>query len=157
MGPGPGMMPGWGGGPGPGMMPGWGMMQGWGGGMPGPGMMQGRGGFAPVDQNQDGLVTGEEAAAHAEGVFRLLDLDDDGRLTFDEFLLSRAGFGGGYNQAMQDSAQARKKARFDPMDANGDGVVTQQEFLIAARTHFEEADVDGNGVTPWEYRYRQWN
>ncbi len=153
-----GGMPGWGGGmPGPGMMHGWGGTPGWGGGFgPGP-MMPGRGGFAQVDRDQNGTVTAEEAADHAEAVFSALDLDDDGGLTPDEYMATRMGWGGGFNPAAEEARQARKKARFDPMDGDGDGVVTRAEFIAVAREHFEAADKDGNGVSPWEFRAQVWN
>ena len=108
-GQGPGIMQGWSGGPMPGQ--GYGMMpgcpqggQGY-GMMPGPmmggAMMPGRGQFAMVDSDQDGTVSAEEAAAHADTVFSAMDADDDGALTSNEFMAARMGPGAGLNPAME--------------------------------------------------------
>ena len=151
MGPGIGMAPGMGMGPGMGMSPGMGMG-------PGMGMMPGRGQFAAIDADQDGTVSAEEAASHADAVFSAMDKDDDGTLTLDEFMAVRMGMppGGGMNEMMEGRMQAMKEQRFAPMDANGDGAVSKEEFLTAARTHFEAAG-QGGAVTPWTYRFRNWN
>lgn len=162
----PGYGQGWMPGPGTGMMPGYpygrdayGQMA------PGPGMMApqglnapGRGRFAAIDANEDGIVSAEEAASHADLVFTAMDADDDGMLTLEEYLTVRLGPQDGSNPARESRMQANRQARFDPMDADGDGQVSKQEFMAAAEAeHAAARDLGGGQATPFGYRGRFWN
>jgi hypothetical protein len=54
--------------------------------------------------------------------------------------------------------QARRAARFEALDADGDGTVTKAEFMQAAEAHHAAADADSDGrVTPWEHRRSDWD
>jgi hypothetical protein len=118
----------------------------------------GRGRFAMIDANEDGVVSGEEAASQADMTFTAMDADDDGSLTLNEFMAVRMGPQLGYNEDREAAMQARKSARFDPMDADKDGAVSKAEFIAASKAHFDAADADGDGkVTPWEMRSSNWN
>lgn len=123
----------------------------------GPGMMYGNGRAAIIDQNDDGRISSEEAAAAAEDVFTAMDADDDGQITKDEYMAVRMGPGWGWNKERQAAMQANKDARFGEMDADKNGSVTKVEFLAEAQDHFKAADQDGDGqVSPWEYRRGRW-
>lgn len=147
---------------GPGMMQGQGYGMGMMGG-PGGGCCQdpnapGRGRFAAIDANEDGSVSDEEAASHADMVFSAMDADDNGALTLEEFLAVRMGPGFGFDPARQEARQKDKSDRFAAIDSDADGSVTKAEFLAAAQAHFASADADGDGkVTPWEMRRANWN
>ena len=118
----------------------------------------GRGRFASVDENDDGIVSAEEAASHADLVFTAMDADDDGVLTLDEYLTVRLGPQPGSNPAREAQMLARKQARFDPMDADGDGQVSKQEFMTAAEAeHASARELGGGQATPFGYRGRFWN
>jgi Ca2+-binding EF-hand superfamily protein len=126
----------------------------------GPGMMNapGRGRFASIDENQDGVVSAEEAASAVDQVFSAMDADDDGILTVEEYLAVRMGPADGRNPARQAARQAAKEARFGEMDVNDDGSVSKAEFIDGGKAHFEAADTDKDGkVTPWEMRRQAWN
>lgn len=61
-----------------------------------------------------------ENKVHFAKLFHTVDLNDDGEVSYDEWVK--------HNKAMGiDSKHAR--ASFDAMDANGDGSVSQQEFV----------------------------
>lgn len=133
--------------------PGYGGMRAW-----GDPNMPGRGRFASIDANEDGYVSSEEAASSADMVFSAMDTDDDGVITLDEFMAVRMGAQIAVNPDRQALMQARKKARFDPMDSDSDGSVSKAEFMAASKAHFDAADTDQDGkVTPWEIRASIWN
>lgn len=124
----------------------------------GPGYAQGGGWhfmnrFAAVDQDQNSVVSAEEAAANVEYVFNVMDGDEDEVLAFEEYMSVRMGPGPGHNLSRQQAMQARKEARFKTMDADGNGEVSKLEFMKAGEVRFAASDLDGDGqVTPWEFR-----
>jgi hypothetical protein len=145
--------------------PAMGWYQGYGPGQGG-GMMQGwrdpntpgRGRFVMLDANDDGLISPEEAASHADMVFTAMDADDDSLITLDEYMAIRMGPQTGSNPDRQAAMKSRKVARFEPMDSDKDGSVSKEEFIAASKTHFDGSDLDKDGkVTPWEIRSTNWN
>lgn len=143
MGQGQGRGYGYGYGQGQGQGQGWGMRR-------GPGWA---GGGAPVDLDQDGVVVAEEAAAHAEQRFALLDLDGDDVVSEDEFMEAAPA-----HRRMRPWGGAQRMyrfrtERFKEFDADEDGSVSRAEFIGSAQAAFERADSDGDGkVTVWEFR-----
>jgi Ca2+-binding EF-hand superfamily protein len=158
MGPGYHMGPGYGGGYG--MGPGHHMGPGYGGfGMHGPGGGSGYGGSAMIDADGNGEVSSNEAAAHFDAVFGMMDGNDDGKLTLEEF--STVFYGRGPHMARHPGDvqewRERKEARFKEIDANGDGNVTEEEFLTFMKKRYEESDRDKDGkVSVWEFRGRRY-
>lgn len=111
--------------------------------------------FAILDQNDDGRISDDEAAANREAVFYAMDSDDDQELTEEEFLAVRMGAGRQLNKARMKMRQEAKKARFAPMDTDGSGKVSQAEWMAEGEARFTSADTNGDGiVTPWEFRSR---
>lgn len=127
MGLGHGMM-----GPGQGMMaPGQGMI------IP-PGMGMGAARVATLDDDRDGQVSADEAAAAVEKRFQSLDTNGNDEIDTAE----RGG----------DAVPGRQQP-LAGYDSDGDGNVSRAEFFQAHRAAFEQADENGDGqVTPWEYR-----
>lgn len=99
-----------------------------------------------ADADGDGRVTEDEylAAAFAQrdpgaeldalheglarGGFASFDVDGDGVLNLQDFVLTHVAFG--LNPRLADVI-----ARFDAWDTNGDGVITLEEFLPGYRRH----------------------
>ena len=109
--------------------------------------------FHAIDQNDDRVISDDEAAANAEAVFGAMDADADGEITETEYMDIRMGYGRGRNKARQAAMQKRKKDRFPLMDTDKNGTVSKVEFLNAAQKRFAAADTDKDGkVTPWEFR-----
>jgi hypothetical protein len=141
------------------MAPGYGHMhdQGYGYG-PGYGHMQGyRGGqgarmMGLIDQNNDGVISADEAAAHAEAAFQAMDANEDGTLTKEEFNQFHQGRGAGWGWH-RPAGQEWKEKHFKAFDKNADGKLTKAEFMEGHRAQFEAADANKDGkVTPWEFR-----
>jgi Ca2+-binding EF-hand superfamily protein len=86
--------------------------------------------FLVKDRNRDGLLTRAEYGVEA-APFDRVDRNDDGRVSYDEYL----------NQPAADSRQAR----FDELDRNNDGVVSRNEWRRESGV-FHLADRNGDGV-----------
>ncbi|WP_105440363.1 EF-hand domain-containing protein [Neorhizobium sp. T25_13] len=133
---------------------------GWNGWHLGPGVMDGSGGRFPgfgrgkiIDQNDDGRISDDEAAATADDVFIAMDADDDGQITKEEYLAVRMGAQWGWNQQRQSAMQARREARFAEIDPDKNDAVSKVEFMDAAQARHKAADADKDGyVSPWEHR-----
>ena len=126
------------------------------------GMSQPQGGrrmmdrFAIIDQNDDGRISDDEAAAQREFVFASMDSDDDGELTEEEFMSVFMGRGESRNSERVEQRQQAKRARFAPMDKDNSGKVSVTEWMAEGQERFASADMDKDGiVTPWEFRSRQ--
>jgi Ca2+-binding EF-hand superfamily protein len=96
---------------------------------------------ARLDKTGDGYITKEEFLAAATKRFARLDKDSNGKLTLDELSAGRLG------HAPRPGSQRAQFAqqRFDKLDANHDGVVTQDEYLAAATAMYRQFDVQDNG------------
>jgi len=105
-----------------------------------------------IDQNNDGVISADEAAAHAEAAFQAMDADEDGTLTKDEFTRFHGGRGAGWGWH-RPARQEWKEEHFKEFDKDTDGKLTKAEFMDGHRAQFEAADANKDGkVTPWEFR-----
>ncbi|NQV82922.1 MAG: EF-hand domain-containing protein [Rhodospirillales bacterium] len=136
-------------------------------GVAGPGMLafaqQGDGGggqdrviqFQLADLDGDGRVSADEAAVRHEETFAIIDANDDDTLSIEEYLAVRFG-GGPYGPGLgphRAEMDKRKRARFNSMDTDGDGIVRKSEFLAAGEEQHKAANTDGDGkISIWEYR-----
>lgn len=130
--------------------------------------------FAALDANADGSISFVEYSVRGTEKLARLDSDENGVLTLDEFLNAKPQRPpGGHREVRGKRAestespeareatkaerrakmQARIQERFVAIDANGDEVVTTDEFLEA---DFLELDMDNNGaLTKEELRPRR--
>jgi Ca2+-binding EF-hand superfamily protein len=92
--------------------------------------------FAKTDTNHDGVVTLDEYVAAARALYAQFDQQHNGKVTASEIATSPRA---------QDRALKVAGRLVKHMDSNGDGVVTQDEFLAAARTRFARLDRNGDG------------
>ena len=103
------------------------------------------------DLNGDGAVTAEEARERRGNVFASFDANDDGFLDAEEYVL--------FDEARaQDQAENEPKGmgkgarnpangmRLEVNDTDGDGKVSEAEFLDNASSWIEMIDRNGDGV-----------
>lgn len=89
----------------------------------------------------EGDITKDEMVDNATERFERLDTNDDGFLSRDE--VESAGEGR--------FAQAADRL-FDRQDTNQDGMVSLEEALAHSEARFDEADADGDGILTEEER-----
>lgn len=98
-----------------------------------------------LDKAGNGYITRDEFVAAAQKRFARIDRNADGKLTPDEMSAPR-GRRAHRGAAPNDAARAQfAQQRFDALDANHDGVVTQAEFVAAASARFQQIDTHGTG------------
>jgi Ca2+-binding EF-hand superfamily protein len=73
-----------------------------------------------------------------QAMFDRLDTDKNGSLSQSELMAERG-------QTFEE-----KKARFDHIDANGDGKVTKTEIIKHVEERFRQLDLNGDGIVDRE-------
>lgn len=104
--------------------------------------------FKLMDTDGSGTLSKSEVNEWAKGVFGAMDSDSSGALTMEEYMAVRMGPGAsgqGGKAARQEQMQAAKVKRFHVMDVNGDGSLTEAEFMQGQDTRFTTADRNGDG------------
>ncbi len=102
--------------------------------------------FKEMDSNSDGRVTAAEHETAAATKFGAADANKDGSLTKGEltgFMVDEKGKSGR-------KAEKKSDKKISKLDANGDGVLTQQEFADGHKQMFSKADANGDGALTME-------
>jgi Ca2+-binding EF-hand superfamily protein len=92
--------------------------------------------FDKLDANHDGVVTLNEFVAAADARFKEFDAAGKGRVSAEQIASSP--------KAQERAARVAERI-VKHLDTNGDGVVTQDEFLAAAKQRFARIDKNGDG------------
>jgi len=92
--------------------------------------------FARLDTNHDGVVTPDEFVAAATARFQQLDVQGRGKVTAAEIVSSPRA---------QERASHAVAHIVRHLDTNNDGVVSQDEYLAAAKKRFSRLDKNGDG------------
>lgn len=98
--------------------------------------------FDRFDDNRDGQISLEEFEGIQEIRFYSADMDDDGVITRDELVFTRA---------LRGVANDRTEAVFDRLDTDRNGRLSVHEFAATKLSAFESLDLDRDGaITPAE-------
>ena len=108
----------------------------------------------------DGTMTRAELTTHINERFARLDADSDGRVTAAEMEAAKAQRAErrAARQAENPDRAGKRGDRRGPrgerpnLDANGDGVITREEFAAPALERFARADANGDGTVTKEER-----
>lgn len=90
------------------------------------------------DANKDGKIDEAEFKAGRAEMFKKFDTSGTGKVTL-------AQFQEGVERLREERRQAMAKRRFERMDANKDGAVSQAEFDAMAQRMFDRMDRDEDG------------
>jgi Ca2+-binding EF-hand superfamily protein len=100
--------------------------------------------FQEIDTNSDGKISSDEFAAAHKAKFEKMDTDHDGKLTAEEMTAAHEK-----HQKMGGKTDDKTKAmvieRIKIMDTNGDGVITEEEFVTDSKARFGKMDTDHDG------------
>ncbi|MGD2111344.1 MAG: EF-hand domain-containing protein [Phycisphaerae bacterium] len=91
--------------------------------------------IAALDVDQDGVVSAEEIA-NASAALLALDTDADGNLSGEEL----------QPPCLEGTPSRQRGGDVMRHDADGDGVVTLEEFLVPATDAFARIDASGDGL-----------
>jgi Ca2+-binding EF-hand superfamily protein len=116
-----------------------------------------------ADLNGDGKVSQSEMARGVAVTFAALDTDKDGKLSANEIANAKATMkahrkqaraaGGGKLHYVKFPAKKVSK-RFDKIDANGDGVISERELTQVSERMFQRRDKDGDGyITNADFKH----
>jgi Ca2+-binding EF-hand superfamily protein len=97
--------------------------------------------FESMDTNDDGKISIDEHGAAATKMFNTMDANKDGRVTASEMEAAHKEITG--KKAMKGEMTAAEKIRV--IDSDGDGVLTEEEYLAGAKSMFEKMDTNQDG------------
>ncbi|MEW6360136.1 MAG: hypothetical protein AB1696_27625 [Planctomycetota bacterium] len=98
--------------------------------------------FKEMDADADGKVSAAEFVA---GHFEKMNLDDDDDVELDEFMIFFVGAENKDKKAAEASAKEGKKTEWEKRDANGDGEMTVEEYILHFQMEFKQTDANGDG------------
>ncbi len=100
-----------------------------------------------IDTNEDGTISAEESSAAAKARFAKMDADGDGKITKADFEAHKQEWAAehGTEHSAEDRNHPRMMHRFEEMDSDKDGALTEDEVMARSEARHKKLDADGNG------------
>ena len=99
--------------------------------------------FRQADIINDGRIDAGEFDMYHQRAFRILDRNGDGRMTIDECVGSCFLPKEGESSAAPSGIVNYK---FEAIDLDGSSEIAEREYILYAREHFADFDIDYNGT-----------
>lgn len=103
-----------------------------------------------IDLDGDGAVSQEEARAYYAWLFKLLDRNGDGAITKLEFIKALGPGRMQISLSERTTKIERLGVLFSRLDKDGDEQIDGAEFMGACDNHFASADANGDGIVTLE-------
>lgn len=118
--------------------------------------------FDRIDTNKDGMINAAEMAAHQNTMQErraqrmaaraAARADETATQANDAATTARREARAKFAKAREEARNARAEYGFAMRDADGDGLISRDEFTAPALKRFDRADADGDGVVTPEER-----
>ena len=109
--------------------------------------------YHPIDIDQDGRISPDEAAAYASWMFRRRDINGDNVLVAREFAaVEKLPGSAEANRQRLRTESRRLDLLFPDYDADGDKMITKEEFLAKARTTYDEKRGNDPDIDPFSFQ-----
>lgn len=109
--------------------------------------------YHPVDIDQDGRISADEAAAYASWMFRRRDINGDNVLVMREFsAVEKLPGSAEVNRQRLRTESRRLELLFPEFDADGDKMITKEEFLTKVRATYDDKRGDDVDIDPFSFQ-----
>ncbi|RCK38319.1 hypothetical protein TH19_05825 [Thalassospira profundimaris] len=109
--------------------------------------------YHPVDINQDGRISADEAASYSSWMFRRRDINGDGVLVIREFSAVELLPGNAdANRQRLRTESRRLELLFPTYDTNKDQMISKDEFLEQVRLAFDEKRGTNPDIDPFSFQ-----
>jgi hypothetical protein len=119
---------------------------------------------ARADLNSDGQLTRAELTAHLDQRFKAIDANGNGQIEMSEMEAAKqerqakraerreARSGEAVGKRSGENRGKWRSGQRGQIDANGDGIVSREEFGARALERFDRADANGDGIVTQDER-----
>ncbi|NIY77382.1 hypothetical protein HED22_17140 [Thalassospira sp. HF15] len=109
--------------------------------------------YHPVDIDQDGRISADEAAAYASWMFRRRDINGDNVLVAREFAaVEKLPGSPDANRQRLRTESRRLVLLFPDYDGDGDKMITKEEFMAKAHTTYDEKRGSDPDIDPFAFQ-----
>jgi len=102
--------------------------------------------FIGIDRDADNMISIAEAESYRTRYFATLDMNNNGMVEFEEYVKSNNL----RNSASNPNDPVRIPDEYKDADANGDTILTADEFEAQGQRRFEMLDKDNDGMVSRE-------
>lgn len=109
--------------------------------------------YHPIDIDQDGRISADEAAAYASWMFRRRDINGDNVLVAREFAaVEKLPGAADANRQRLRTESRRLDLLFPDYDSDGDKMITKEEFMAKARKTYDDKRGTDPDIDPFSFQ-----